>query len=227
MSPPLGRPKEDVVPLGGTARSAREQLSPPGGTARSAQGASTSLLLQHFRTLAHANRLANHRLHGACSQLSREEFKATRTSFFPSLWATLNHILIVDWYYIAALYRERDMRHAFKSDTPYDDMRELAAAQVSSDQRLIDWCNAADDAALDAVVEMDRDSFKQRDLARHVLMHMLTHQIHHRGQAHAMLAGTAIKPPQLDEFLMPSETHFRVHDLAALGWTERDLFGDQ
>ena len=75
-------------------------------------------LLQHFRTLAHANRLANYRLHSACSTLTHEEFKAPRTSFFPSLWATLNHILIVDWYYIAALYRERDMRRAFASETP-------------------------------------------------------------------------------------------------------------
>ena len=200
-------------------------MSSLSGTARSAKGASTSLLVQHFRTLAHANRLANHRLHGACSQLSRAEFKATRTSFFPSLWATLNHILIVDRYYIAALYRERDMRRAFESDTPYDDLRELAAAQVASDQRLIDWCEAADDAALDAQIEMDRDTFTQRDLARHVLMHLLTHQIHHRGQAHAMLAGTSVKPPQLDEFVMPSESHYRTDDLAALGWTEGDLFG--
>ena len=53
-------------------------------------------LLQHFRTLAHANRLANYRLHSACSTLTHEEFKAPRTSFFPSLWATLNHILIVE-----------------------------------------------------------------------------------------------------------------------------------
>ncbi len=184
-----------------------------------------SLLLQHFRTLAHANRLANHRLHGACSQLSSEEFKAMRPSFFPSLWATLNHILIVDWYYIAALHRERDMRRAFKSETPCDDMRELATSQLASDQRLIDWCEAADDAALESAVEMDRDSFTQRDLARHVLMHLLTHQIHHRGQAHAMLAGTSVKPPQLDEFVMPSESQYRIDDLAALGWTEADLFG--
>ena len=183
-----------------------------------------SRLLQHFRTLAHANRLANHRLDGACSKLNDEEFKAARTSFFPSLWATLNHILIVDWYYIAALYRERDIRSAFKSETPFDDMRELAAAQVTSDQRLIDWCDTADDAALDAQIEMDRDTFTQRDLARHVLMHLLTHQIHHRGQAHAMLAGTSIKPPQLDEFVMPSDAHYRGGDLTALGWTEADLF---
>ena len=182
-------------------------------------------LLQHFRTLARANRLANHRLHGACSGLTNEEFKAARTGFFPSLWQTLNHILIVDWYYIAALYREPDMRRAFESETPYDDMRSLAAAQSTSDDRLIAWCEAADDVALDAEVQMDREKFVQRDRARHVLMHLFMHQIHHRGQAHAMLAGTAIEPPQLDEFVMPSETRFRVNDLTALGWTERDVFG--
>jgi len=104
-------------------------------------------------------------------------------------------------------------------------MRELAVAQVKSDQRLIDWCDAADDEALDTCVEMDRESFVQRDLARHVLMHLITHQIHHRGQAHAMLSGTSVEPPQLDEFVMASETRFRVDDLAALGWTEADLFG--
>ncbi|MGH6609215.1 MAG: DinB family protein [Burkholderiaceae bacterium] len=185
----------------------------------------SSTLLRHFRTLARANRLANHRLHAACRKLSNEEFKAARTSFFPSLWATLNHILIVDWYYIAALHREPDMRRAFESDTPYDDMPSLAAAQVKSDQRLIDWCDAADDAALEAEVRMDRETHIQRDRARHVLMHLLTHQIHHRGQAHAMLAGTSVKPPQLDEFMMPSEAHYRVDDLTALGWSEKDLVG--
>ena len=39
VSLPPGRPKEGAVPLGGTARSAREQMSPLGGTARSAKGA--------------------------------------------------------------------------------------------------------------------------------------------------------------------------------------------
>jgi uncharacterized damage-inducible protein DinB len=27
-------------------------------------------------------------------------------------------------------------------------------------------------------------------------MHLFAHQIHHRGQAHAMLAGTPLPPPQ-------------------------------
>jgi hypothetical protein len=37
MSSSHGRSKESAVPLGGTARSAREQMSPLGGTARSAR----------------------------------------------------------------------------------------------------------------------------------------------------------------------------------------------
>jgi hypothetical protein len=72
---------------------------------------------------------------------------------------------------------------------------------------------------------MQRSNFIQREAARYVLMHLFTHQIHHRGQVHAMLSGTGVAPPQLDEFLMPSESRFRVDDLAALGWTETDLFG--
>ena len=55
-------------------------------------------LLGYLRTQAHANRLANHRLHHAMRTLSREEFAAPRTSFFPSLAKTLNHILAVDLY---------------------------------------------------------------------------------------------------------------------------------
>ena len=181
-------------------------------------------MLQHFCTLARANRLANYRLHAACLQLSDADFKATRIGFFPSLWATLNHILIVDWYYIAALHGEADLRRAFHSDTPFDEMVAVSSAQQVSDERLIAWCERADDAALNTEIAMDRGDHVQRDLACHVLMHRFSHQIHHRGQAHAMLSGTTIKSPQLDEFLMPSDAKFRTQDVAALGWTEATLF---
>ena len=177
-----------------------------------------------MRTLARANRLANHRLHAACARLAPDEFKATRTSFFPSLWATLNHILIVDWYYIAALHREPDQTKAWNSETPFDALPPLAEAQRLSDERLIAWSDHADDATLDEIVDMDRGSFVQRDRARDVLLHLFTHQVHHRGQAHAMLSGTSVKPPQLDEFVMPSDAKFRVEDMRALGWREDDIY---
>jgi uncharacterized damage-inducible protein DinB len=53
-------------------------------------------LAHHLTTMAINNAWANHRLLGACAQLSDEEFAAPRTSFFPSIKATANHILTVD-----------------------------------------------------------------------------------------------------------------------------------
>ena len=38
------------------------------------------------------------------------------------------------------------------------------------------------------------------DLAAELPVQGPAHQVHHRGQAHAMLAGTAMPPPPLDEF---------------------------
>ena len=65
-------------------------------------------LAHHFTTEAYNNAWANHRLLRACCELTAEEFAARRTSFFPSIKATLNHILTVDWFYVEMLERSRD-----------------------------------------------------------------------------------------------------------------------
>jgi uncharacterized damage-inducible protein DinB len=182
-------------------------------------------LVQHLRIQAHANRLANRRLHEAMMPLSRDDFHAARTSFFPSFALTLNHILVVDRYYIGALCREPELQRKRREFQPCDTMAELALEQAASDMRLIAFCNALDAEGADAMIDMDRGTYVQKERAGHVLAHLFMHQTHHRGQAHAMLSGTAIEPPQLDEFLMPSEAKFRVADMAVLGWTEEEVFG--
>ena len=53
-------------------------------------------VIHPYRVMAHNNRWANHRLLAACASLSPAEFTAPRTGFFPTLAATLNHILVVD-----------------------------------------------------------------------------------------------------------------------------------
>lgn len=181
-------------------------------------------LLDHLRTQARANRLANHRLHGAMAALTEAEFAAPRTGFFPSLAGTLDHILLVDHYYLDCLQGLPGARERALAWQPHATLATLAAAQARSDQRFIALLDAADTAALARIVEMPRADHVQREPLAHVVAHLLNHQVHHRGQAHAMLAGTAVKPPQLDEFLMSSEAHLRRDDLAALGWTEADLF---
>jgi hypothetical protein len=49
-------------------------------------------------------------------------------------------------------------------------------------------------------VRVNRDTRIQTERRDRLLMHLFQHQIHHRGQAHAMLSATAVRPPQLDEF---------------------------
>jgi uncharacterized damage-inducible protein DinB len=185
-------------------------------------------LLAFLCTQVHANRLANHRLHEAMRPLTREAYLARRTSFFPSLARTLDHILAVDVYYLAALHGEADMERQWAAAPKCESVAELAVAQAAADSRFIAHVAGLGAADLDDVVALDRGEGRvQRELRGHVIAHLLAHQVHHRGQVHAMLAGTPVAPPQLDEFLMPSEAHLREADLRALGWTEATLFGDE
>ena len=176
-----------------------------------------------FLTQARANRLANRRLLGAVATLSDADFHAPRTSFFPSLALTLNHVLNVDYYYLAALHGDATMRHVWASYVPATTALELAARQDESDQRLVSFCaglRAGDEAR---IVAFDRGAGIEngpREPVGLVLAHLFMHQIHHRGQAHAMLAGTSVKPPQLDDFILLGDRVHREADMAALGWVE-------
>ncbi len=182
-------------------------------------------LLHCLRIQAHANALANRRLGEALLQLAPHEWHLPRTSFFPSLALTLNHVLAVDGYYLGALHAEADLVERYNAFIPCADAAEWARRQHASDLRLVAFCAALGVAGTDAVVSMPRGDHMQHDRAGHVLAHLFNHQTHHRGQAHAMLSATSVKPPQLDEFMMPSEAHLRLDDMQALGWVEQGVYG--
>lgn len=90
-----------------------------------------------FRKLAYNNALANARLYRACAALQPGEFEAKRVSFFPSIKATLNHILIVDWFYVDALEGGTLGMKAFDIEEPFDTLEALSVEQGSVDRRLV------------------------------------------------------------------------------------------
>lgn len=182
-------------------------------------------LLQTFRAFAYNNAWANHRLLGACAELTQDEIEAKCTGFFPSLQATLNHIYVVDLFYVDALEGGWLGPAAWENPVPCPALAELSAAQASMDRRLIDVCNALTPAVLSGEVRINRGTSVQVERRDRLLMHLFQHQIHHRGQAHAMLSGTRIKPPQLDEFFSMADAPLRAPELAALGWTEETVWG--
>lgn len=186
-------------------------------------------LAHYFHAQACNNAWANLRLLRVCSLLDDSAFAAPRTGFFPSLKDTLNHILTVDWLYVDALERavtgqpvNPDSARFFEPLAPFSTCATLAPAQHEVDRRLIALC--ADLTDLSPTVSIQRADHVEREPVVRVLAHLFQHQIHHRGQAHAMLSSTSVKPPQLDELFLLEEAPLRAEELAALGLREADIW---
>lgn len=160
-------------------------------------------LVRHFRDMAANNAWANRRLLSACAALDPGEFSAPRTGFFPSIRETLAHNLMVDLYYLDALEEAGGGRESREAFLPPKNCADLMFAQEKTDQRLSAFCErlGADDLARRLPVDRG-DEGVVAERIDHLLAHLFQHQIHHRGQAHCMLSGTSVPPPQLDEFFL-------------------------
>ncbi|TRC81066.1 damage-inducible protein DinB [Mesorhizobium sp. WSM4307] len=175
-------------------------------------------LLDHLRRMAGNNLWSNDRLYRAVLALKPGEFEAERTSFFPSIKATLNHILAVDYLYLDFLEEGGVGAAAHDDFAPFDEPQPLFAAQVAADRRLIAFCDGLSEADLDRRVVTDRrEDGMIPERIGDILAHVFLHDIHHRGQAHAMLSGTSVVPPQLDEFLLDYDLKLRKAEVERLG----------
>jgi uncharacterized damage-inducible protein DinB len=177
-----------------------------------------------YRSMAYNNGWANHRLLTACAALSQAEFTAPRTGFFPSLRATLNHILIIDRFYVDAMEGGTLGPAAWANQEPCETVATLRDAQREMDQRLIAIVEHLGPDGLDRIVNIHRADHIQHERMDRLLLHVFQHQIHHRGQAHAMLSATAVSPPQLDEFFAAGEAPLRATEFAELGWSEDKIW---
>ncbi len=178
----------------------------------------TMRALHILRRFAENNAWSNLRMYRACQQLSAEEYTATRTSFFPSIRLTLEHLVLVDLYYLDGLVGGGLGLAVADELRLLDTFPAVRAAQAQMDARLVRFVTGLpDEAALDVIVDLQRKDHVQREAVGDVLMHLFQHQIHHRGQVHAMLAGTSAAPPQLDEFFPAADAPLREAELRDLG----------
>jgi uncharacterized damage-inducible protein DinB len=178
-----------------------------------------------YRAMAHNNAWANRRLLTACAALSPEAFTVRRTGFFPSLCATLNHILIIDHFYIDAMEGGTLGAAAWADREPYGTVALLSPMQAEMDRRLLAIISDLDEEGLGRIIAVHRPNRVQHERMDRLLLHLFQHQIHHRGQAHAMLSDTPVSPPQLDEFFSANEAPLRAEEFNALGWTEETVWG--
>jgi uncharacterized damage-inducible protein DinB len=186
---------------------------------------------QYLLAQAYNNAWSNHRLLSACAQLTQAEYEAKRFSFFPSIKATLNHILTVDWFYIDTMQRSlagqpvnEKARGFFDPPEPYATCAVLREEQSTSDRELIDICKGLDPEILRRDITVPRLKGPTLEPLPRLLAHVFLHQAHHRGQVHSMLSGTKVAPPQLDDFFCANDAPLRVADFEVLGFDEAAIW---
>lgn len=174
-------------------------------------------LLAHLRRMAQNNLWSNDRLYRVVLALQPGEFEAGRISFFPSIRETLNHVLAVDRLYLDFLEGGPLAAGIFDDFVAFDAPAPLFAAQAATDRRLIAFCDDLGTDDLDRRVATDRrEHGKIPERIGDLLAHLFIHQIHHRGQVHAMLSGTSVEPPQLDEFFLDYDWKLRKDEVERL-----------
>lgn len=160
---------------------------------------SDDLLLQHVRRFARYNRWANGRLYDACAALPPDAYYAARPSFFGSIHATLNHILVGDMAWFGR-FTGQPATHVTRLDQIlHADFAGLRAARAAKDDEIVAFCDGLDAAALDTTFSYTNISGQSfTDPLFPPLMHAFNHQTHHRGQVHGLLSHAGIDPPSLD-----------------------------
>lgn len=160
----------------------------------------------YFQTLARYNAWANRRLYGAIGELPPAEIEAPRIGFFPSLWKTLNHLIVADRIWLARLTGIADSQTKALDQIMATDFADLTAQREALDGRIRAMVEALPPARLSEILAYKTTAgIAFETPVDFVLGHMFNHQTHHRGQAHGMLSGTTVAPPSLDMILFLRE----------------------
>ena len=176
-----------------------------------------STLEEHFASMARNNLWSNHRVYQACAQLSPEEFARDRGAFFGSIRGTLNHILLIDRWYIGRLSGKLLQPPVPRHTELFTALEALASAQLQSDRELVGLCELLNPSGLARSVAWTTvEGRKCSDPVHVVLAHLFLHQIHHRGQVHQILCTTDVRAPQLDEFFLSSDAPLREAEVDEL-----------
>jgi uncharacterized damage-inducible protein DinB len=147
------------------------------------------------------NAWANATLYNVMNGLPRDAFTDPRPGFFQSLSKTMNHIFEVDLYYLDALEQGGSGRAVYDRED-VTESRELAELQAAADARFSTFCDAITPETLDVLRRTKRGGGDCEETVAALILHLVQHQIHHRGQAHVQLQDAGVSPPQLDDFYL-------------------------
>jgi uncharacterized damage-inducible protein DinB len=147
------------------------------------------MLARQAQTLAAYNRWMNDKLYAACAELSDEERKVDRRSFFKSIHLTLNHILLADrvWF---GRFIGKPFKVASLDQELYSSFADLRAERGSTDQDIEGWTQGLTDAQLEGKLRFTSIVNPGPQVCDFWVgvTHFFNHQTHHRGQVTALLS---------------------------------------
>jgi uncharacterized damage-inducible protein DinB len=173
--------------------------------------------IEQYRAFARYNRWMNRKLYTLAGQLDDLERKRDRGAFFASLHGTFNHLLLADraWMLRFTLDEERYVSRSAAGEPIevrslghelYDDFALLHRERERTDEDMLAWAYALDEAALDRCLEYTTSRGEpQRHAAWWAVGHMFNHQTHHRGQATTLLMQAGLDPGATDLVFMLRE----------------------
>lgn len=152
---------------------------------------------EEVRELFEYNRWANHRLMDAAAMLDDDALTRDLGSSFPSVLATLVHILSAEWVWL----------RRWNGESPSGAPKEWAASSLPSVRANWDRIDAEraaflatfDDPALDREVAYRKlDGSEHTSRMGEMLRHVVNHSTYHRGQLVTMLRQLGATPPSTD-----------------------------
>lgn len=158
------------------------------------------------RLMARYNSWQNANLTTAADRLTDAERRADRGALFGSIVATFNHLYWADALMLARLRGdprpERYILHSLTEPAEWEAFKDMRARR---DAAIEAWAQALKDADLQgSTVWYPGDGFQRNERATALCAAgLFQHQIHHRGQVHAMLTAAGAEPGATDLMLMP------------------------
>jgi len=149
-------------------------------------------LADSYVALARYNRWMNEKLYAVAAELSDDERKRDLHAFFPSLQATLDHILFADRIWLAR-FGVADGAEVRASEAGYGgdifaDFTELRRERARTDDAIDRWVTTLSDDVLAAPFRYTNMAGKPFEHPLWIaVQHFFNHQTHHRGQATTLL----------------------------------------
>lgn len=165
------------------------------------------IIPEFARVTARYDRWQNRSLVAAADALSDGERRRDRGAFLRSVAETLNHVLRDDRIWLACLRgdeataAEIGRRHPH-TDAPRD-WSAYARERTALDEEIVPRADDLTEADLAREIAWMRGEEAVRTQHGFCVVHMANHQIHHRGQVHAMLTAAGTTPEATDLPVIP------------------------